>query len=79
MTAGPAWALLVAAVLWWERQCYRSGRPEHLLSRGMDRARNRNRVMRCVLDGAVIATALHLLRWIPDRLDVYQAVRWTRR
>lgn len=79
MTAGRAWAVLVGAILWWERRCHRSGRPEHLLSRGMDRARQRHRVMRVGLNVAVIATALHLLRWVPERLDIYQAMSWTRR
>lgn len=79
MTAGRAWALLVAAIVWWERRCYRMGRPEHLLSRGMDRARAKHRVTRYGLNVAVIATALHLLRWIPERFDVFQAIRWTNR
>ncbi|MFT3661980.1 MAG: hypothetical protein QM809_11420 [Gordonia sp. (in: high G+C Gram-positive bacteria)] len=79
MDGGHAWAVLVGGVLWWERRCAVRGEPEKLLSRAMDRGREKHLVLRWVLNGVVIATALHLLRWISPRWDVYQLARWTAR
>ncbi|WP_336791788.1 DUF7427 family protein [Gordonia malaquae] len=79
MTGGQVLAALVALVVVWERRCHRSGQLEHLISRVVDRLRARHRVIRWFVNYVVVATALHLLRWVPARFDVYQAMRWTRR
>lgn len=69
VTAGRAWAVLVAGVAVYEVL----SPPAHLLTDGVRRAQERP-VCRVLVDGAVIVTAAHLLGVLPARLDPFTRV-----
>ena len=69
MTAGRGWAFIAAFTIAWELLCD----PDHLLSRGMDRARA-NPLLRVLIDAFLVVTLLHLTRNINPRWDVYNRI-----
>lgn len=72
LTAGNGWKVLSVAVLAYEAWCVE----EELLSRGFDRLLERHPVWPRV---AVLVVALHLINWIPERVDPFAtAVQVTR-
>lgn len=72
LTAGNGWKSIAAAVLFYEALCVE----EELLSRGFDRLLERHPVWPRVV---VLTIALHLVNWIPERVDPFaMAVHVTR-
>ena len=68
MSARDAWSVLLAAVIGYEV----AAGEEELLSRGVDRARAKSPAANAAVTGAVVVTALHLLRWIPHGVDPFR-------
>ncbi|MGB3602732.1 MAG: hypothetical protein WBA38_04170 [Gordonia sp. (in: high G+C Gram-positive bacteria)] len=73
MTAAHGWIGLIAAITAWEVFALRTN-PDLLLSRGADRARAVHPAANIAVHAAVIATAGHLLRAWPDRIDPFALV-----
>ncbi|MGO3325334.1 DUF7427 family protein [Gordonia sp. (in: high G+C Gram-positive bacteria)] len=71
MNATRAWTILVAGIGIYEYACIHTGHPEHLLSRGLDRARATHPVANIAVLATIAATAGHLARITPPRLDVF--------
>ena len=64
LTADKGWKSIVAAVLIYEAICVE----EELLSRGFDRLLERHPLWPRLV---VLTVALHLINWIPDRIDPF--------
>lgn len=60
MTAGRAWAALIATITCYEVWAIRRS-PEQLLTRGVRRARSRNELCKVAVNVTIAATFLHLL------------------
>lgn len=73
LSAGHGWWALIAGIVAWEVTCAEG----ELLSHGFDRLLERHPVWPRV---AVLAVALHLINWLPERFDPFAvAFRFTRR
>lgn len=72
LRASHGWRVIVGFVVAYEALCIE----EELLSRGFDRLLERHPMWPRV---AVIAVALHLVNWLPDRYDPVAAIFWLTR
>lgn len=77
MNATTGWATLIGGIAAYEYTCIRTGNPDALLSRGLDRARARHPMLNIACQGAVVATAAHLLRVVPPKYDIFAVLRIT--
>lgn len=62
LTAGNGWGTLIGAIIVYEVACAE----DELLSRGLDRLLVKHPVWPRI---AVLAVALHLINWLPNRFD----------
>lgn len=67
VTAARMWAALGLSIAVYEALV----QEEQLLSRGVDRARAISPALNVAVSGAIVVTAAHLLRAIPQKLDPY--------
>lgn len=77
MNGSTAWATLIVSIGVYEYTCVRTGKPEQLLSRALDRGRASHPVANVAILGAIAATSLHLARIVPARWDVFSLLRIT--
>lgn len=77
MNGSTAWTALIVSVGVYEYACVKTGHPEQLMSRALDRGRASHPVANVAILGAIAATSLHLARVIPAKWDVFSLLRIT--